>query len=59
MGYLEGPNYTHVSSQPNPHPILGSDWNANSSSSSSEKGGRRRRSRKLRKRSRKTMRRRK
>ena len=46
MGYHVGPEYRNISSQPHPHPILGSDWTA--SSSSSEKGGRRRRSRKLR-----------
>ena len=35
MSLRHGKNYRHVSSNPNPHPILGADWNANSSSSSS------------------------
>ena len=47
MGYHVGPEYRHESSQPVPHPILGSDLNT--SSSSSEKGGRRSRIIKTRK----------
>jgi hypothetical protein len=41
MRLRHGKNYRHVSSNPHIHPILGADWNANSSSSSSALGGRR------------------